>query len=59
MVLDGDERQPVTAQTYFAEREDDPPLPGKAYKDLILSGARNWHLPANYVVELEAIQVSG
>jgi gamma-glutamylcyclotransferase len=57
--LDGDEGQPITAQTYFAEREDDPPLPSKAYKDLILSGARYWRLPADYIAELEAIEVSG
>ena len=43
--LDGNEERPVTANSYFAKRESDPPLPNQAYKDLILSGARHWHLP--------------
>jgi hypothetical protein len=57
--LDGEENRPVTAQTYFAEREHDPPPPNHAYMDQILSGARHWHLPADYFAELEAIEVSG
>ena len=56
--LDGDEGQPVCAQTYFAEREENPPLPKKAYMELILSGARFWQLPPDYIAELEAIKVS-
>jgi gamma-glutamylcyclotransferase (GGCT)/AIG2-like uncharacterized protein YtfP len=57
--LDGDENRPVTAQTYFADPQPNPPLPNEAYKALILNGARYWHLPANYIAELEAIEVSG
>ncbi len=57
--LDGDENRPVTAQTYFAEPQANPPLPSQAYKDLILDGARHWHLPAGYIAELEAVGVSG
>ena len=57
--LDGDENRPVTAQTYFADPQPNPPLPNEAYKVLILAGARYWHLPAGYVAELEAIEVSG
>lgn len=57
--LDGDENRPVTAQTYFGDPQPDPPLPNQAYKDLILGGARHWHLPALYIAELEAIEVSG
>lgn len=56
--LDGDENRPVTAQTYFAEMQDNPPLPNQTYKQLILAGARYWHLPAEYIAELETIQVS-
>lgn len=55
--VDGDEKRPLTASTYFAEREPAPPLPNSAYKELILSGARHWHLPGDYIAELEAIQV--
>ena len=57
--LDGDENRPVTAQTYFAEPEPNPPLPNQGYKDLILGGARHWHLPAEYIAELEAIETRG
>ena len=47
------------AQTYFADPQPNPPLPNQAYKDLILSGARHWRLPDDYVAELEAVEVSG
>lgn len=57
--LDGDENRPVTAQTYFAEPEPSPPLPNQDYKALIVNGARYWHLPDEYITELEAIEVSG
>jgi gamma-glutamylcyclotransferase len=57
--LDGDDDRPVAAEAYFADRELNPPLPNQAYKDLILSGARYWHLPDDYSAELEAIEVSG
>jgi gamma-glutamylcyclotransferase len=57
--LDGEDQRPLTAVTYYAEPQSDPPLPNQAYKNLILSGARHWHLPADYVTELEAIEVSG
>lgn len=57
--LDGDEERPVTMETYLAEPESDAPLPNQDYKDLILFGARHWHLPADYIAELEAIEVSG
>lgn len=57
--LDGNVERPVVAQTYFAEPESDPPPPNQAYKDLILSGARHWHLPIDYIAEVDAIEVSG
>lgn len=56
--LDGDVERPVTAQTYFAKREPNPPPPNQAYKDLILFAARHWHLPADYIAELEASAVT-
>ncbi|MDW8470210.1 MAG: gamma-glutamylcyclotransferase [Burkholderiales bacterium] len=55
--LGGDEGRPLTVQTYFAEREPNPPLPSQAYKALILRGARFWRLPDAYIRELEAIPV--
>jgi gamma-glutamylcyclotransferase (GGCT)/AIG2-like uncharacterized protein YtfP len=57
--LDGDESRPVTVQAYFAERQPSPPLPDQAYKTQILAGARFWHLPPDYIAELQDIQVSG
>lgn len=57
--VDGDERRPLTVWAYFAEPQEDPPLPNAGYKELILSGARHWRLPEKYVRELEQIKVSG
>jgi len=59
VLLDGDENRPLTVQTYFAEPDPNPPPPNREYMTLILSGARFWHLPAEYIAELEAIEVSG
>ena len=55
--LDGDEERPVTAETHIADREPNPPPPNQTYKDFILSGARHWHLPDEYIAELEAIEM--
>jgi hypothetical protein len=57
--LDGDDRRPLTAITYIAEPQDQPPLPGQAYRDLIVYGARHCHLPDDYIAELERIEVGG
>lgn len=57
--LGGNDGRPVAVETYFGEPESDPPPPSQAYMALILSGARHWHLPDDYVAELEAIEVSG
>jgi cation transport regulator ChaC len=55
--LDDDDGRPISAFTYFAERQPEPPLPNQAYKDLIVVGARRWSLPAHYIAELERIEV--
>ena len=57
--LDGEEQRPVTASAYFADPQPNPPLPNAAYKNLILVGGRYWHLPEEYIRELEKIEVSG
>ena len=57
--LDNDFEQPLTVVAYFGDPQSDPPLPNAAYKDLILSGAHHWHLPLDYVRELERIEVDG
>jgi gamma-glutamylcyclotransferase len=59
VLVDGDDQQPLTVSVYFAHRQPNAPLPNADYKNLILSGARNWHLPTGYIRELEEIQVSG
>jgi gamma-glutamylcyclotransferase len=59
VLLNGDNRQPLTVFTYFGDPQPNPPLPNLDYKNLILSGARHWHLPVEYVRQLEEqIEVS-
>jgi hypothetical protein len=57
--LDGDEQGPLTVRAYFADPQTNTPPPNQAYKNLILSGARHWHLPEEYIRELEHIEVRG
>lgn len=59
VLLDGDQQRPLTASSYFGDPQLDPPLPNGEYKQMIVSGARHWHLPEEYVRDLEAIEVSG
>ena len=54
--LQGDEFRSRKVQCYFAEPTENPPLPNKDYKNLILSGARGWGLPPHYVHSLETIE---
>ena len=51
--LDGDDQRPLTVSAYFGDRQPHPPLPSAAYKNLILTGSRHWHLPEAYIRELE------
>jgi len=57
--LDGEDQRPLTVSAYFGDPQVNPPLPNAAYKNLILAGARHWHLPEDYIGELEQIAVSG
>lgn len=57
--VDGDPKKPLLAWIYFATREEEPPLPNAEYKRLIVDGARFWHLPDDYISELEKIEVAG
>ncbi|OGR26585.1 MAG: hypothetical protein A2139_06480 [Desulfobacca sp. RBG_16_60_12] len=59
VLLDGEDTKPLVVFTYFADPEPNPPLPNTEYRNLILSGARHWHLPAEYIAELEQIEVEG
>lgn len=57
--IDGEAQRPLTVSAYFGDAERSPPLPSAAYKDLILAGARHWHLPDEYIRELEQIETNG
>jgi gamma-glutamylcyclotransferase len=60
VLLDGDDQQSLAVFTYYGDPQPNPPLPNIEYKNLILSGARHWRLPAEYVQQLdEQIKVSG
>lgn len=55
--LGGADDGPLKVWAYFAEPQPSPPLPNEAYKNLILTGARHWRLPEEYIQELELIEV--
>jgi gamma-glutamylcyclotransferase (GGCT)/AIG2-like uncharacterized protein YtfP len=59
VLLDGDERRPLGVSSYFADPQPSPPPPNQAYKDLILAGAWHWHLPEDYILDLQRIEVLG
>ena len=55
----GEDQRPLTVFAYFGDPQPNPPLPNAAYKNLFLTGARHWHLPDEYIRELEQIEVCG
>jgi gamma-glutamylcyclotransferase (GGCT)/AIG2-like uncharacterized protein YtfP len=57
--LDGEDQRPLTLSAYFGDPQPNPPLPNAVYRNLIIAGARHWHLPEEYIRELEQIEVSG
>jgi gamma-glutamylcyclotransferase len=59
ILQDGNDKRPLTVSTYFGDPQSNPPPPNADYKQLIVSGARHWHLPEDYVCDLEAIEVRG
>ncbi len=46
---DGNEEKPILVSLYFAEKQESPPLPSAAYKQLIVEGAKYWRLPQEYI----------
>ena len=55
--LEGKEDQPMTVYTYeVIDREFDKHKPNKDYKGLIITGAKYWKLPKDYIKFLENIQ---
>ena len=55
---EGDTSNPLLVSVYIANKQDDPPLPNNEYKELIVQGARYWHLPEEYIEELEHIRTT-
>jgi hypothetical protein len=56
----GDMEQRVMVLTYSAtDSVDLQRPPSREYLDYLLRGARRWSLPADYIAQLEAIEVSG
>jgi len=55
---DGNDDAPLVALVYFAIQQNNPPQPNAEYKRLIVDGARNWHLPEDYIRELEQIEAA-
>jgi gamma-glutamylcyclotransferase (GGCT)/AIG2-like uncharacterized protein YtfP len=54
--LEGDAKRLLLVSLYRGHPQPNPPLPDCDYKSLIVEGARHWHLPADYIQELESIQ---
>lgn len=48
---------PVAVQVYFAIPQEGRFLPNGDYRQLLVNGAKSWHLPSDYMAELEAIEV--
>jgi gamma-glutamylcyclotransferase (GGCT)/AIG2-like uncharacterized protein YtfP len=56
--LEGHRKKPLAVAIYFATPQPGVHLPNQKYKDLVLSGAKYWHLPDKYIRDiLEPIQV--
>lgn len=54
---DGTTEKPLLVSVYIANKQENPPLPSNEYKTLIVNGAKFWHLPEDYIKELEQIKV--
>lgn len=56
VLIDGKESNPLIAAVYFAIPEENPPRTNQAYKAQILKGGNHWHLPQEYIRNLERIE---
>jgi cation transport regulator ChaC len=56
--VDGDLAKPLNVITFVANPQANPPLPSTDYKNLIIAGAREWNLSAEYIARLEQIETS-
>jgi cation transport regulator ChaC len=53
--VDGDLVKLLNVITFVANPQANPPLPSNDYKNLIIAGAREWNLSAEYIARLEQI----
>ena len=58
MFVEGDAAKPMVVMTFIANEEPNPPPPNATYKELIIAGAREWNLSAEYIAQLEQIVTS-
>lgn len=56
--VDGDLAKPLNVITFVANPQANPPLPSNDYRNLIIAGAREWNLSAEYIGRLEQIETS-
>lgn len=54
----GDGMPPLQALVYVAAIEENVPLPNPEYRRLIVEGALQWKLPADYLCVLESIEAA-
>jgi gamma-glutamylcyclotransferase (GGCT)/AIG2-like uncharacterized protein YtfP len=52
-----DTEKPLLASVYIVQKKEGSRRPDSEYKDLIVNGAKFWHLPDKYVQELEKIEI--
>jgi gamma-glutamylcyclotransferase (GGCT)/AIG2-like uncharacterized protein YtfP len=56
-IQDGTQRT-IRVQTYVASAQPNPPAPSRKYLDQIITGARHWQLPEEYIERLKGIRVA-
>lgn len=52
---DDNSEQPLLVSVYIANKQENPPQPSDEYKMMIVNGAKFWHIPEDYIRELEKI----
>lgn len=56
---EGDDSQAIKALIYVVVKKKEPnPKPSAEYKAMLLNGAKAWKLPADYIAELEKIEIA-
>lgn len=55
---DGDPSKPLDVMTFIANRQPEPPLPGGEYLGIIIAGAAEWKLDAQYIARLKEVRTN-